>query len=68
MTGRTVRAMKLGRQDKDPTGEEAVLSAALQSECWARSKARSLGPWFTGGWGRTTPQTQMETYGTVAIT
>lgn len=44
----------------------AALSNAI--ECWATSKARSLGLWLTGSWGRTTPQTQMETHGTVAIT
>lgn len=68
MTGRTVRAMKLGRQDKDPTGEAAVLSATLQSECWADQKPGAWGSGLQGVGGRTTPQTQMETYGTVAIT
>lgn len=32
----------------------AALSNSI--ECLAKSKARSLGLWFTGSWGRTTPQ------------
>lgn len=36
---------------RTPQEKKLMLSATLQSECWARPKARSLGLWFTGGWG-----------------
>lgn len=55
LTGRTVSPIKLGRKDKDPRRRK--LEALNNSiECLAKSKARSLGLWFTGSWGRSTPQ------------